>query len=448
MRVTPLAIFLTVVFLSFSSAEAKLPPAENAARLRQLHPGKDAVLTTSDVHVGLLYKAKGDANALKLRPADAQLDEAFKKDAVLNLLLIKFVKKYGLRATYPFEEVDAEEDFNLPPAPPSSSTSGPTPTPVMPESKPHIFVRRSITKLPPGVGKDDTGDEMKKTAKKLADNGAFFSYGRQFDLGVDQWTAEGVVALEENFYWVPFGRPDFATITRFLSFVEFSRVDIGGDFASLEKKLHRPKISKSFANSESNALNLGLGLEQNIPWPVVGPFDGSIASIKFVERSDFDFQSQIPTGEFEWMPTAGLLGIGSFNTLSDALWWKTDIALHIDFGHVASDGRWTVSHQGDTFAHIGLKASVSIMPFPKWDFFQKKPLVITGNFAQYERLTAQSKEVRVAGADASFYLRPPPTHPNEVFDAAVALTVSYKNYRNAENELDDNVIIIGLGIGF
>jgi hypothetical protein len=447
MRSTPLAICITIGFLGNLIVEAKLPPAENSSRLKQVHPGTDSVLTTSDVYFGLYYKGKGDAANLKLRPTDAQLEEAFKKDPVLNLLLTKFVKKYGLHATYAFDQVDAEEDFNLPPAP-AATAARPSVTPSVPESKPHIFVRRSITKLPPGVGKDTTADDMKKSAQKLADNGAFFSYGRQFDLGVDQWTAEGVVALEQNFYWVPFGEPSFATISRLISFVEFSRIDIGGDVADIKKKLQRPKISKLFANSESNALNLGLGLEQNIQWPTFGPFDGSIASIRFVERTDFDFQSQIPTGEFEWMPTAGLLGMGSFNTLSNALWWKTDLALHIDFGHVASDGRWTVSSQGSTFAHIGPKASVSIMPFPTWSFFQKKPLVITGNFAQYERLTGQSKEVRIAGADASFYLRPPPMHPNETFDPAVALTVSYKNFRNAENELDDNVIILGLGIGF
>ena len=447
MKLAPIVVSITVVGVTLSSASAKLPSTENAARLRQIHSGAGTSLTTSDVYFGLWYKGKSATANLKLRPTDSQLEDAFKKDNVLNLLLATFVKRHGLKPSYSFDEVDAEVDFGLPPAPPPEVVRAPG-TPLVPESKPHIFLRRSITKLPPGVGKDTAGDDMKKAAQKVADNGAFFSYGRQFNLGVDQWTAEGVIALQQNFYWVPFNEPSFATVSRLLSFVEFSRIDIGGDVAKILQTLHRSKISKSFANSESNALNLGIGVEQNIPWPTFGVFDGSIASIKFVERTDFDFQSQIPTAEFEWMPTSGLLGMGSFNTLSSFLWWKTDMALHIDFGHVASDGRWTVSHQGDTFAHIGPKVSVSLMPFPTWSFFQKKPLVITGNFAQYERLSDQAKEVRMVGADASFYLRPPPANPNPVFDPAVALTVSYKNFRNAENELDDNVIIIGLSIGF
>ena len=441
------SLSFVVLLVTLSSTVGKLPPSENATRLKQIRSGTGDELTISDVYFGLWCQNKGAAANYKVRPADNKLEEDFKKDATLNLLLKKFVGKHLLKPSYSFAELDAEEDFGLPPAPPTPTVHAPG-TEVVPQSKPHVFLRRSITKLPPGVGKDTAGEEMTKSAQKVADNGAFFSYGRQFDLETDQWTAEGVLALQQNFYWVPFGEPAFATVSRFLAFAEFSRIDIGGDVAKIKKTLNRPKISKLFANAESNALNLGLGVEQNLPFPTFGPFDGSIASFKFVERTDFDFQSSIPTAEFEWMPTAGPLGMGSFNTLLDIFWWKIDAALHFDFGHVASDGKWTISHQGDTFAHVGPKALVSIMPFPKWSFFKQKPLVLTGNIAQYERLSDKSKEVRVAGADASFYLRPPPSSPNPVFDPAVAITVSYKNFRNAENELDDNVVILGLGVGF
>jgi len=383
------------------------------------------------VYFGLWYKGKGEAANLKQRPTDQQLQDAFKKDDVLNLLLAKFVRKHGLKPSYSFDEVDAKAEFGLPAAPPPApvppSGNQPVPTP-----QTRIFLRRSITKLPPGVGKDTAGNDMTKSAKDLVENGALFSYGHQFDPGVDQWTAQGVLALEHYFYWLPFGEPAFATISRLLSFAEFSRIDIGGETSK----------------KESNSLNLGTGIEQNVAWPTFSVFDGSIASVRFVEQTDFDFESQIPTAAFEWMPTSDVLGMGSFNTSCPFVWWKTDVAIHADVGHVASDGEWTVSQQGDTYAHLGPKISVSIMPFPNWIFFRQKPLIITGNFAQYEKLSRDSKEIRIAGANASFYLRPPPDRPNPVFDPAVALTVSFQDYRNAENELEGNVIIVGLGIGF
>jgi hypothetical protein len=85
-----LAAIITISYIS--SASAKVAAPDNAARLRQIHSGSDSMVTTSDVYFGLWCKAKGEAANLKQRPTDQWLQDQFKKDDVLNLLLAQFVK--------------------------------------------------------------------------------------------------------------------------------------------------------------------------------------------------------------------------------------------------------------------------------------------------------------------------------------------------------------------
>ena len=192
----------------------------------------------------------------------------------------------------------------------------------------------------------------------------------------------------------------------------------------------------------------GVTSEALLNWPQgIGGFTGSSLRLNALWKTDWDVESHIPTAELEWTFYNGHLGIGSFNTVCDLLYWRFDAAVHVDGGYVAADGQWTKSHQGDTFGHIGPKVGLSIMPFPLARIFQDNPLVLSMAFAQYERFTDESKEVRRATADAAWYLRKPKSGPIGPFDPGIALTLSYRHFHNVENEQNDDSLILGLAIG-
>jgi hypothetical protein len=130
------------------------------------------------------------------------------------------------------------------------------------------------------------------------------------------------------------------------------------------------------------------------------------------------------------------------------LWWRLDPAIHLDGGHVASDGEWTKSRQSATFGHVGPKLALTLMPFPKASFLQENPIVIKGSFSQYEGLSAHSNEMRAVTADISWYLRKPGSGKLGPVDPGIALTLSYRNYDDVENQQSDNVLILGLAFGF
>ena len=438
MRILPAAVALTL--MAAPALHATLSQEENVARLRQLDRDHDKRLDAAEVDLGLWYRAHPGKVDLKDPPSTADIQQKSAKDAVFQLLRYEFEQDHGRKSEYAFDELQADKDFRLPKAPaaPATGPTGKAPEPpVVPKGR--FLLRRGLDKISTSFAEsDDAATEMAKSPAKLADQGALFSYGRHFPSGTDQWTADGVLAYEQPFVGGLFGA---TSLGRWLFSASFSRVDFGGDI----KKL---KLPKQFRSAESSLLALGVTSEALVNWPQgVAGFTGSSLRLNGLWKTDWDLESQIPTGELEWTFYNGRLGIGSFNTTCDLLYWRFDAALHVDGGHVAADGKWTKSHQGDTFGHIGPKIGLSIMPFPQTRIFQANPLLLSLSFAQYERFTDDSKEVRRATADAAWYLRKPNSGSGGPFDPGVALTLSYRHFHNVENEQSDDSLILGLAIG-
>lgn len=428
------------------SAHAELSPAENAARLRQLDRNKDGVLEADEVDLGLWYRANQGKIDLKNPPAAEDIALKAKKNAVFQLLRAEFDADHGNKPSYPFEELRADVDFRLPKAPavpkePSGPSSGIGTGPITPPGR--FLLRRSLDQIPATFSDTDVSATASGTgADKLADQGALFSYGRHFPTSTDEWIAEGVLAYEQPFNGGLFGP---TSIGRWLFSLGFSRVDFSGDISKVVPK----KLSMQFRSGESNLAQLGATYESLVNWPqgILG-FTGSSLRFNALWKTDWDFESSIPTGELEWTFYNGKVGLGSFNTEWDLLWWRIDASVHTDGGHVASDGKWTKSIQGDTFGHIGPKLSLTIMPFPRAPMLRENPIVIKASFAQYEGFTDESREIRAVTADCAWYLRKPGSGRIGIVDPGIALTLSYRNYDDVENQQADNTLILGLAIAF
>ena len=231
-------------------------------------------------------------------------------------------------------------------------------------------------------GPDTVSSELSKDVTTFDNDAALFSYSRDIRFSVDQWLAQGVLGYAQD---IPINMPPLfkRDTLHSLLFAEFSRVDVGGNVQRIEKTFNVKSISSQINGSESNSLILGAALWGRLP-PHIPGFEGLIFQVMALDRTDFDFHSQIPDGEFELEPDIGWLGIGSANTLlfNKYLAWKFDPSLHLDAGYVFDAGPWSKSNRGDNFIHLGPKLQLTLWPLYGFWPFLDNPLTITGTFAQ------------------------------------------------------------------
>lgn len=422
------------VLIAASGAAAALSPSENASRLALLDRDSDQQISRDEVLLGLLNFQKEGKIDFSL-PLDASRSRAAierlpgpERLLILEVMFPEFEQRRGVKEYYRFDELDAAYDFRLP------AVAGPVNEQPLPaELKPSFLLRRNLEKMPAGLAAPDTtGTELKK-ADKLIASGAMFSWGWASG-GERQVLAEGLFAYEKPFsdHWAP------GTLGRWLFALGFHRVNFIGES---EKP---SQASPRFAD-ETSLLAPSITYESGIDWPHSGGFAPGIVRGNLLATTDWDFESMIPTLELELTILHGRAGLGSFNTKSPHLAWRLDFVLHADAGHVANDGKWTKHVEGDTFAHIGPKVGLKLRPFPNSAFSEKTPVVIDLSWSQYEKLTSNSKLVRNASAEISWFLRKPGKGPSE---PGVALTVAYKNLKNVENKKDDDSVISGIAVGF
>jgi hypothetical protein len=345
-----------------------------------------------------------------------------------------FFLRHPLKPAYEMAEIDPRRDLGF--------VSTPRLPDISPAGEPRMVLRRNREGVPDAFAtEDETKKDLNKNAKKLIEKGALFSYGRDFETSTDQWTTEGILAWIVPSTGRNFGLP---TLNSWLFFGQWERVDLGGDIERDTKT--RGGISPSFKSKQSNSLMLGVETRQQINFPQIpGLLAGFIVKGSGYLHTDFDFQSAIPTFEFEAIPVGGKLGLGSF-TGSDALYWRLTPALHFDVGHVSSDGEWTESKQSTTFAHVGPKILLELIPFPKHPFVEKMPITFTFSVLKLAALTDDSFDAHEYTAEASIYLRKP--SKARPFDPNVALSIALKRIDDIENKKDDDSLIVGLALGF
>jgi len=438
MRITVFPCVLAFTILA-NAALADLTPQENAARLKQIDRNADGVLENDEVDLGLYYRATGGKFDLKFPPSSAQVAAFAATNAVFQLLRYEFVTDHGTKEEYAFSEVKADIDFRLPKAekPQTDSLPGGTiPSSDRPNGK--FILRQSLDKAPLLFDTDKSGSTMTQGADKLAGEGALFSYGQAFNNGAEEWLAQGLFGYEADFEGGLFGK---TSIGRWLFSLGFSRIDFGGSGT--------PKTSSPRFKNEDNLATLGVTYEGLLNWPQgVWGFTGSSLRVNVLWKSDWDFQSQIPTAEVDWSFYNGRWGLGSFNTTCKYLWYRIDPTIHADVGYVLEDGKWTKSKEGDTFAHVGPKIGLALMPFPNAVILKDNPIVLNVSFSEFIDLTKQSLETRAFSADLSWYIRKPGSGKIGPVDPGIALTLAFRNYRNVENQTDDNSLLLGIAMGF
>lgn len=442
------AKLLLIVVLASGTVNSlgQLSKEENTARLKQIDRSGDAVLQSDEVDLGFLYRATGGKLDLKHLPTATDVERDATNNAVFLLLRSEFDQDHGKKAAYSFDEVKADVDFRLPK--PSGGGSKPPPADGKPpgpaDEKPPVppgrwLLRRSLEKIPATLADtDESADAMSKGPDKLAEQGALFSYGEHLPTGASEWIAEGALAYEKPFVGGLFGP---TSLGRWLFSMGFSRIDFGGSGS--------PKKTSPRFKDESNLLTPGISYEALVNWPMnVAGFKGSAVRLSALWKTDFDFQSHIPTAELDWTFFNGTLGLGSFNMALSNLWWRIDAGFHGDVGYVASDGEWTKTTQGDTFVHLGPKIGLTLIPLQQVRFLRDNPLVINASFAQYEALTRSSKEMRAATVEAAWLIRKPGSPLIGSIDPGIALTISFRSYDDLENQQTDNSLILGISVGF
>jgi hypothetical protein len=434
----PTTLLILVVLSTSTVAFSEIAPEDNTARLRQIDRNNNGVLESDEVDLGLWYRANKGKVDLKMPPTVQQVAEASASNAVVQLLHYEFENAHGKKPSYQFTELDAEIDFKLPKVEKPKGDPSKKPVPKDGDLKSRFLLRRSLDKAPLVFDTDKSAETMKQGPDKFANEGALFSYGHSFKDGADEWLAQGVLAYE-----IPFEGSIFSdtAIGRGLFSIEFSRINFRGTGSV--------KSSSPRFKAEDNLAKFSGTYETLVNWPqgIVG-FTGSSLRFNAGWKTDWDFQSHIPMGEVEWTFYNGSLGFGSFNTSNNYLWFRIAPAVHADAGYVLEDGRWTKSTKGDTFAHVGPKIGLSLMPLPKSSLFRSNPLLLSASFSEFLDVTKQAKEIRAFTADASWYLRKPGSGSIGPVDPGVALTLSYRDYLNAENQSDDNSILLGLAVGF
>jgi hypothetical protein len=408
---------------------------DNTLILNALDADGSGKLEISEINNGFIIAAFPDRFGLQSPPTDKDT-EALASSSKVAAQVQKFFAKHTLKPAYKFAEIDAQ-DLGLGIENVRGPNISPTPLPT------RIVLRRNRDAIPSAFAEEDAaGKEIAKKPKGLLDKGAFFSYGRDFETSTDQWTTEGILAWVSPSWGTNF---DLPSLNSWLLFAQWERVDLGGDVVRDTKT--RGGISPSFKSKESNSLMFGAETRQQINFPgSKGYLEGFIVKAAVYYHTDFDFQSSIPTLEFDAIPIAGKLGLGSYQTDCDVLYWRATAALHFDVGHVAGDGKWTVSKQGTTFAHVGPKIVLELMPFPKQPLVAKMPVIFTIGITKLGALTDDSRDAHEYTADASIYLRKASTE--RPFDPNVALSIVLKRVDDIENKKNDDSLIAGVAVGF
>lgn len=423
-----------VMFVGIAPCCTLASNAENWILFNALDTDKSQELEIKEVNAGILIGAFPGQFSLTVPPSEQDIKTLANHPQVATRVQ-SFFQRHSLKPSYTKEEIDVQRDFGI--------TNRDGPEPKATASKSRIVLRRDRDSIPSAFAeKDETGNDLKKKAKSLLEKGALFSYGRDFETSTDQWNTEGVLAWLMPSRGENLGVP---ALNSWLFFAQWERIDLGGDIERDTESLGG--ISPSFKKEQSNSLMVGVETRQQVNFPQIpGVLAGFIAKTTFIYHTDFDLQSSIPTLEFELIPFGGKLGFGSFQTEYDAVYWRFTPALHFDAGHVAKDGEWTVSKEGDTFAHIGPKIILDLIPFPKQPFVEKMPIVFIIAVTKLAALTDDSRDAHEYTAEASIYLRK--ASAARPLDPNIALSIALKRLDDIENKKNDDSLVVGLAVGF
>lgn len=456
-RATPFWRALALVTATGGALAFATSPAELVGQLDV--NGNGQLDNPAEVYLGLYYrKYPGKTDLARIR-MDKEVPDAILNAEGLGKDYQKFLKRYGTKTAYRFAEIE-QATFAIE----KIVHAGPTEAELrmQPYAWEHgLRIRRDASQLNAPAASARAGDAF----EDIYDQSAIFTYGRNFNTEIDQWTARGIVAYSltraDNPYYQVTG-PDGKTPVipargplRSLGLdlsVGFDKVNTGGSSAG-----------------EVDTLDFGAGVSTS--WrvrPDVFRFSGLTASLTGHWATDFDIEKRVVGGTLEVTPTFLLPGYQTFDALLgtykiarldeegrpttrsyvDFRWW---ISLHAEAGQVL-DAEGEAGLQGyEGFARVGGSANLQIQPFPE---ALENRLNLYASYLHYEAVTSRTPSSHLFRASLEYLLpwaggiKNPQNEagPRTADDITFSLKIEYQNGEIPFVQEKDNSILIGLGI--
>lgn len=415
--------------------------------------GNHAIDNPDEVYLGLEYKLHPDKIDVATIRKTGKIP-----DSVLNATDVgseyrKFVKKYGVKASYRVTDINPA-DFGI------TKTVYPGVDLEALKKKEYVWkqglrIRRSADQLDSPKA-DRNGDASFED--QYAES-ALFSYGRNFNTKIDQWTARGIIAyslyrLENPWFeqFAPDGRTQIARdlhSLRTLGFdlsVAFDKVNTGGSDAD-----------------EVDTLDFGASITTDWRLPENAlRFDGLRAVLSGHYATDFNFDKEVVGGTFDLTPTFSWLGYQKFDALFGTYngpyhevrsWidFRWSISAHAEAGNVLEAASEPGLQHYDTFARLGGKADIQLQPFPE---ALNHRLNLYASYLQYEAVTENTGTSHLFHTSLQYLLpvagglKNPQNAPGPrtADDILISLKAEYQNGEIPFVQEKDNSIVVGLGI--
>lgn len=405
--------------------------------------GNGQIDNPAEVYLGLYHREHPDKTDLARLRLDTKVPERILNAEGLGKGYQEFLKQYGTKISYRFAEIDptifaTEERVDV-----GRTLEQPQKQPS--SWKPSWRIRRDASQLSAAPA------DLKGGASfgDVFDQSALFSYGRNFNTDIDQWTARGIVAYSATRNDNPEGA--LRSLGLDLS-VAFDKVNTGGS-----------------STDEVDTLDFGAGLATN--WRIPSNpfrFSGLTTALTAHWSTDFDLEKRVVGGTLEMTPTFSLPGyetvdallgtyqIARLNELGrpetrsfvDFRWW---ISLHAEAGQVLDAQRepGLLGYKG--FARLGASANLKLEPFPE---ALEHRLNLYASYLHYEAVTTRTPSSHLFRTSLQYLLplaggtrNPQNDLGSESKDKiTLSLKIEYQNGEIPFVQEKDNSILIGLGV--
>jgi hypothetical protein len=462
--------FLVFLFVAASIAAG----ADRTALNAQLDIDENGQLDYGEVLLGLRHREAPDKVNLPAIHSDKKLPADIYEDKELHAKYLIFIEPrpghHRKAPPYSLTEVDPA-DFGL--------TKLYSPELTKAEQATQRYISKFDVKL------RRSKDDLDKQGGEAFDQGAIFSYARDYDSRTDQWTARGIAAftwnLKENQEFDPYAeqreagksadvtmnvppvRPPPPSVLRSLDnvfTVEFDKVSTGNgnkdevDSLIFGEHLIFELFTGSRGPRQRDAAASGGEVSHAFLRSLSLDFAGKWAT-------DFSFKKKLYDVELDLIPYFNIAGNGSLGHLTypradgghdTLLAWRWGVALHVEAGKVEKNNGEAALMQNDRFARIGARVNVELLILPD---LLKNRLTLGASYLDYAPYTADTHRSQLFRASAQYVLlfttdlkEESASGARQGRDARATLRAEYQQGELPLVQEKDKSLLVGLGIIF
>jgi hypothetical protein len=435
--------------LSFVVGSAQIFAASDRL-VSQLDINGNGMLDNPDeVYLGLAYKLAPDKTDIATYRQQHAIPDAAIAEPAIAALYRTFVKRHGVKAAYEFSDVDNDEFGITKTVYPSIDMEALKARPTVWEKS--LQIRRDRDQL-------DSPQADPALFSDVYAQGALFSYGHNFNTGIDQWIARGVIAysaarIDNPYYqrFAPDGKtriPRERTALRSLGLdlsVAFDKVDTGGG-----------------DSDEVDSLDFGVGV--NADWRIPDNpfrFESVTTTLTGHYVTDFGFGKEVGGATLDVVPTFGWRGYQKFDGLFGTyrakdeersyLDFRWSIGLHAEAGSVMSPETEPGLQGYDSFCRLGGKVSLQLQPFPE---ALDHRLNVYASYLHYESTTQDAGASHLFHASLEYLIpvaggiRNPQNTPGTrtADDILITFKIEYQNGEIPFVQERDNSVLLGIGV--